>query len=196
MDGTRERIPQVRFFNARRLGLLLALKSKGTLDDEAVEVMKENLHVSRILDESRGGWYPRALLWDCEEVETLPKAGRAFLLLLHQACSRRCIRLLVVRRPSPLRMELLELGQGGLEIHESRRKALHAVGLDGPRPIGRLLLEMGKIGRRSLELVLARQKCESNWRRLGELLIETGLVTPVDVHAALRLQRQARCLLA
>lgn len=186
----------MRFFNARRLGLLLVLKSEGFVDDGAVSAMRAHPHLARLLGDRSRGWKPRALLWDWEGVTALSEEGRAFLGEVRATCIRMGLRLLLVHVAGPLRRELRLAVDEGLEFFDERRCALRAVGLDGPRPLGRILIEMGKIGRRGLELALARQQAEEGRKRLGELLVESGLVGSADVHAALRLQRLARCLLA
>ncbi len=56
--------------------------------------------------------------------------------------------------------------------------------------LGKILVEMRKISRAQMETGLTVQEAEGFTRRIGEIWIALGYVTPDDIQAALRLQQE------
>jgi type IV pilus assembly protein PilB len=57
------------------------------------------------------------------------------------------------------------------------------------RPIGRILVKLGKIVRDDYQAAVQAQQTTHKGKRLGQILVEMGKVTPLDVEVALAGQK-------
>lgn len=61
-----------------------------------------------------------------------------------------------------------------------------------PHPIGSFFVRLGLAGRATVRAALAVQRREGRGRRLGTILLASGLIDEADLARALRMQRDAR----
>jgi hypothetical protein len=71
----------------------------------------------------------------------------------------------------------------GEDLWEAANQKLHVM-------LGKILLDTRKISRTQLESGLVVQKAEGFTRRIGEIWIALGYVTPEDIQEALRSQQE------
>jgi hypothetical protein len=71
----------------------------------------------------------------------------------------------------------------GKDYWEAAGQQLHVM-------LGRILVDMHKISRSQMETGLNVQQAESFSRRIGEIWVALGYVTPEDIQEALRLQQE------
>ena len=70
-------------------------------------------------------------------------------------------------------------------------RVVHASIKSNPHPLGAVLLRAGKIAEADLERGRAMQRQQQDGRKLGEILVEIGAITPRELERQVRLQIEA-----
>jgi hypothetical protein len=94
------------------------------------------------------------------------------------------------RKTGALRV-VSELRDNEGTVYFDRGKVLYAQIRSNPHPLGAVLLRAGKIGEGDLERARAMQLERNDGRRLGEILVEIGALTPKELERQVRLQVEA-----
>ena len=70
-------------------------------------------------------------------------------------------------------------------------RVIHASIRSNPHPLGTMLIRAGKINEADLERARAMQRAAGPGRRVGEILVEIGAITPKELERQVRLQIEA-----
>ena len=73
-------------------------------------------------------------------------------------------------------------------VYFENGKVLFAAVRSNPHPLGQLLVRAGKISQADLERASAVQSQQADGRRMGEILLDMGLITPRELERQVRLQ--------
>jgi hypothetical protein len=94
------------------------------------------------------------------------------------------------RKTGALRVTSGPRDNDGMVYFKSGR-LIHASIRSNPHPLGTMLIRAGKINDGDLERARAMQRRSGNGRRLGEILVEIGAITPRELERQVRLQIEA-----